>query len=88
MGDHRAHIDIKFEMYGKKRDWTASINWFADPGDIDARITEWLVQAHDEMYSEHMEATWRREREEEVRRQEEAEKREYERLKAKFEATQ
>lgn len=49
--DSRFHLKLKFSIYGKEYPWDCSLNWTADPGEIDRRITEFFLNAHDEAYA-------------------------------------
>lgn len=86
MGDHRASIEIKFSMYGETEEADMWINWSPDSEcqDIDQRVIDFFRDAYLKMRSaydaECIELNWAREK----REQEAQERREYERLKAKF----
>ena len=82
--DSRFNLKAKFSIYGEDYDWDASLNWSAEPGEIDRRITEWFLDCHDKArmkYDErNYEARERREAEETKAR----ELADLERLKAKY----
>lgn len=80
MGDLRATIKIEFSMCGIERKADMSINWFAEPGEIDQRVVDFFSEATDAAMSNYHDSMhdWQR------KMDEEAERREYERLKAKF----
>ena len=48
--DSRFHLKLKFSIYGKEYPWDCSLNWSAEPGEIDRRITEFFLSAHDEAF--------------------------------------
>lgn len=49
--DSRFHIKVHFEIYGKKYDWDASLNWSGYAGEIDSRIRDFFLNCHDEAYA-------------------------------------
>lgn len=51
--DSRFHLKVDFEIYGKKFGWDCSLNWSAEPGELDPRIAEWFLTRHAEAYVEH-----------------------------------
>ena len=84
MSDSRFNLEVKFQIYGKTYEWKPSLNW-SDNGDgIDHRIVDWFRDSHDAAYSDFLKATRKYLAAEEKRKTEEAERKEYERLKAKF----
>ena len=86
MGDHRASIKIEFSMYGetKKADWW--INWSpnSDYQGIDQRVLDFFVAAYEEMSSVYYEEMAKAQEAEMRIREEQHERREYERLRKKF----
>jgi hypothetical protein len=84
MSDSRFNLEVKFQIYGKTFKWNPSLNW-SDNGDgIDQRIVDWFRERHDTAHSDFLKATRKHFIAEEKRKAEEAERKEYERLKAKF----
>jgi len=82
--DSRFSLKAKFHIYGEEYDMDASLNWSAEPGEIDRRITEWFLDCHDKARMKYDERNY------EAREQREAEETrvrelaELERLKAKY----
>ncbi len=88
MGDHRASIKIEFSMYGETKKADMWINWSPDDYQgVDRRVLEFFEQAAQEMSFKYYEAQERENRKRQKKAEEEAERNEYERLKAKFEGT-
>lgn len=44
--DSRFHLKAAFEIYGREFKADMSLNWSADEGQIDERVTEWFLQCH------------------------------------------
>ena len=87
MGDHRASIKIEFSMYGETKEADMWINWSPDDYQgVDSRVTEFFEQAAHEMSFKYYEAQERANRRQQKKAEAEAERKEYERLKEKFEA--
>lgn len=87
MGDHRASIKIEFSMYGETKKADMWINWSPDDYQgVDSRVIEFFEQAAHEMSFKHYEAQERANRRQQKKAEAEAERKEYERLKEKFEA--
>lgn len=88
MGDHRAHVMIEFDFHGKVYKCDMDINWCPDSGTsgtIDRRVEEFFLNAAEDGYARYLakiEKDGQRNRE---REQEESDRREYGRLKQKFE---
>lgn len=81
MGDHRADIKIKFSMYGETRDADMWINWSPDDyHGVDQRVMDFFEQAAREMRAKAYDPLFEKP-------PEDPERKEYERLKAKFEGT-
>lgn len=88
MGDHRASIKIEFSMYGETKKADMWINWSPDTSEsqyVDQRVLDFFREAYLQMYSKHWESQQREERRYARLAAEEAERKEYERLKSKFE---
>lgn len=86
MGDRRASIKIEFSMHGETKKADMWINW--SPGDyhgVDQRVMDFFSDSAREMESKFWEAIEREARKNQKKAEEEAERKEYERLKAKFE---
>lgn len=49
--DSRFKLKLTFSIYGKEYPWECSLNWSAQPGEIDHRITEFFLSAHDEAFN-------------------------------------
>ena len=87
MGDHRASIKIEFSMYGETKKADMWINWSPDDYQgVDSRVIEFFEQAAHEMSFKYYEAQERANRRQQKKAEAEAERKEYERLKEKFEA--
>ena len=88
MGDHRASIKIEFSMYGETKKADMWINWSPDGTDyhgVDQRVLDFFYNSACEMREIFCERHERATRIQQEKAQEEAERKEYERLKAKFE---
>lgn len=86
MGDRRASIKIEFSMHGETKTTDMWINWSPDDyHGVDQRVMDFFSQAAQEMESKFWEAQERAERRHRKKAEEEAERKEYERLKVKFE---
>jgi hypothetical protein len=55
MSDSRFHLKGEFEVYGKRFKLDQSLNWSADPGQCDGRISQWFAACYGEAYSEFQE---------------------------------
>lgn len=87
MGDHRASIEIKFSMHGHEDKVDFWINWTPDDDTgVDRRVTEWVAEqariAMDKYWDAEFDADQIRKAD-----QENAERDELRRLKAKYEST-
>jgi len=58
MSDSRFHLKVEFEVYGKRFKWAPSLNWSADSGCCDDRISEWFAQCYSEAYAEFQESLY------------------------------
>ena len=85
MGDHRFDCEIKFDFHGKVYTFGPCwLNWGPSEVDfIDQRIVDFFRKSVDDAMGRHAESTYAALDQEWDRR----ERAEYERLKAKFEAT-
>ena len=89
MGDRRASIKIEFSMHGETKKADMWINWSPDDYDgVDQRILDFFSEAVRQMESKFWEAQERAASKQRKKAEEEAERKEYERLKAKFEEQQ
>ena len=89
MGDHRASIKIEFSMYGETKKADMWINWSPDDyHGVDQRVVNFFSEAAQQMSEKFWEAQERAERRQRKKAEEEAERKEYDRLKAKFEGVQ
>jgi adenine C2-methylase RlmN of 23S rRNA A2503 and tRNA A37 len=52
MSSNRFHLKGEFEVYGKKFKLDQSLNWSADSGQCDERISQWFATCYEEAYSE------------------------------------
>jgi hypothetical protein len=52
MGDSRFHLKVTFEVYGKEFTWAPSLNWTAEPGECDNRISSWFADCYENALSE------------------------------------
>lgn len=84
MSDSRFHLEVKFEVYGKKFAWKPSLNWSAEPGECDERISRWFAECHETAYSEFAAHQFEHQLASEKAREEE-ERATLARLKAKYE---
>ena len=86
MGDRRASIKIEFSMHGQTKKADMWINWSpSDYDGVDQRILDFFSESAREMESKFWEAHERAVRMQQKKAEEEAERKEYERLRAKFE---
>jgi len=86
MGDHRATVKVEFDIHGKvyKQEWW--INYFPDDSSgVDRRIAEWFSACWEDAYSRYQKVVNESHREEDERKQREAELAELKRLKEKYE---
>lgn len=89
MGDRRASIKIEFSMHGETKKADMWINWSPDDYDgVDQRILDFFSESARQMESKFREAQERAASKQRKKAEEEAERKEYERLKAKFEEQQ
>lgn len=85
MGDHRASIKIEFSMYGETKKADMWINWSPDDYQgVDRRVIEFFEESAIAMSCKYFEAQERAARREQKKAEQEAERKEYERLHAKF----
>lgn len=86
MGDRRASIKIEFSMHGETKKADMWINWSPDDyHGVDQRVMDFFSEAVQEMESKFWQEIERQARKNQEQTEEEAERKEYERLKAKFE---
>lgn len=91
MGDHRASIKIEFSMYGETKKADMWINWSDASSEcsyVDQRVIDFFQESYQAMYDNYMEESRREAQKRIAREAEERERKEYERLKAKFEGGQ
>lgn len=89
MGDRRANIKIEFSMHGETKKADMWINWSPDDCDgVDQRILDFFSESARQMESKFWEAQEWAASKQRKKAEEEAERKEYERLKAKFEEQQ
>ena len=86
--DSRFHLKAEFTIYGQTHKYDCSLNWSADPGEIDVRITAWFLQRYNESYTTWLEQLHANELERDQKLIEQAERAELARLKAKYEYEQ
>lgn len=85
MGDRRASIKIEFTMYGETKKADMWINWSpSDYDGVDQRVLDFFSESARQMESKFWEARELAESKQRKKAEEEAERKEYERLKAKF----
>jgi hypothetical protein len=84
MMDSRFHLEVKFSVYGKDFEWSPSLNWFAEPGECDERISAWFAARYEEAYAEFNEASIAAEAERQAAEAERRERVELARLQAKY----
>ena len=86
MGDRRASIKIEFSMYGETKKTDMWINWSPDDYDgVDQRVLDFFSESARQMESKFWEAREQAESKQRKQAEAEAERKEYERLRAKFE---
>jgi|GEM_PF-6755656 len=86
MGDHRASIKIEFSMYGETKKANMWINWSPDNDQgVDRRVIEFFEDAANSMSAAYYEVQEHAAREYQKTVEEEAERKEFDRLKKKFE---
>lgn len=88
MGDHRASIKIEFSMYGETKKADMWINWSPDGTDyhgVDQRVLDFFYESACAMKANFCERHERAMRIQQEKAEIEAERKEYERLKVKFE---
>ena len=85
MGDHRASIKIEFSMYGETKKADMWINWSPDENGVDQRVLDFFVESYEAMALTYYEEVAKAQEAENRIRQEQHERKEYERLKVKFE---
>lgn len=88
MGDRRASIKIEFSMYGETKKADMWINWSPDGSDhsgVDQRVLDFFYKSASEMESKFWESHAEAIQKQQKKAEEEAERKEYERLKSKFE---
>lgn len=87
MGDSRAEIKIGFSIYGEdfKADW--SINYYPEDGGcgLDRRVREWFETCFQQAREKYDDAMYESEKNRRKREAEEIERREFVRLKEKYE---
>jgi len=81
MGDHRAHITFKLEMYGKTKEGELDINWCPGSSGIDESVIEWFASATQEFRLQWEAEEMKREAAQRAREEKDL----YQRLKAKYE---
>lgn len=79
--DSRFELKVQFHIYGQDFPWRCSLNWHAENGEIDRRITEFFLNAHDKAYEQFLDRVEACAEKEEA----DAERKEYERLRQKYE---
>jgi hypothetical protein len=88
MGDRRASIKIEFSMHGETKKADMWINWSPDTSDcsgVDQRVLDFFSESAREMESKFWQAIEEDARTRRAEAEQEAERKEYERLKMKFE---
>lgn len=83
--DSRFHLRVEFTIYHETHKWDCSLNWSADPGEIDRRITDWFLYCHNTSYDKWVVEVQEKQLEQETKRIEQAERAELLRLKQKYE---
>lgn len=84
MSDSRFHLEVKFSVYGKDFEWKPSLNWYAEPGQCDERISSWFAERYEEAYAEFQEHNAEADRKRRETAQEADERAELARLQAKY----
>lgn len=88
MGDSRFNLKAEFSIYGQtyKCDW--SLNWSAEDGEIDRRITEWFLTCYDTAWRKRQDVIYEQDSERCATQEKERELRELRRLKEKYQDAQ
>jgi hypothetical protein len=84
MSDSRFHLKAEFSVYGKVFKYDASLNWYAEPGQCDERISKWFADCYEEAYAEFQDTLLALEADRLKASQEQAERQELARLRAKY----
>lgn len=84
MSDSRFHLKVVFEVYGKEFEWDSSLNWSAEPGECDERISGWFSSCYENAYAEFQDFCYRADAENRKKAEELAERAELARLSAKY----
>lgn len=84
MSDSRFHLKGKFEVYGKRFEMDQSLNWSAEPGQCDERISQWFATCYEEAYSEFQARNYRAEAKQRKKDEEAAEREQLARLRKKY----
>lgn len=84
--DSKASIKITFSVYGSK-DYICDmwINYCPDWDGVDERVKSFFKESYEEAYDAYQQRVFKNEEKEQVARQEESDRKEYQRLKQKFE---
>lgn len=85
MGDHRCLIKLEFDVHGKVYKTEMNINYFDNGDGIDSRIVEWFSNCWDDALSRYHDMIYEETRAVREAEEERVERRELERLKAKYE---
>lgn len=84
--DNRAHIKIEFQIFNSKLETCEmSINYLPDSCGVDPRVSAWFEEKYDLAKIQFDYDCNKEQRELDARKLEEQERREFERLKAKYE---
>ena len=51
MADSRFHLKGSFEVYGEVFKLNMSLNWSADRGQCDERVSQWFVSCYEKAYA-------------------------------------
>lgn len=84
MSDSRFHLKGEFEVYGKKFKLDQSLNWSADPGQCDERISQWFATCYEEAYAKYQAAQYEADAERRKAAEEDAEREQLARLRKKY----
>lgn len=82
--DSRFNLKLKFHIYDKDFEWDCSLNWSAEEGRIDNRITEFFINAHDSAKAEWDDKNYEHEQKRRERLEVEHEKETLKRLRKKY----
>ena len=75
---------MTFEVYGREFKWEPSLNWSAEPGECDERISRWFADSYSAAYEEFQDALYKADAERRNKAAEAAEREQLARLRKKY----